>query len=165
MGQDEAAGHSVLGNPPSTGYTVFPGMDTSLRYNSAPLNSTCSSNRTAPNVTDVNSCSNYNSGLGICCLDAGPYTVSGLEAGRPFEPVNSQPYQCRCCCILKPKILQWLECEEPWLGLTGILSSLLLPLIHLAAKCKLSQQLLASVQRDIDADGHVVESIWECPAA
>jgi len=92
LGQDKAAGHSVLGSSPSTGYTVFPGVDAPSSYNFAPVNSTCSSNRTAPNATDVNSCSNYNSGLGICCLDAGPYTVSGLEFGRPFGKVVSSQW-------------------------------------------------------------------------
>jgi hypothetical protein len=91
LGQDKAAGHSVLASPTSTGYTVFPGVDTPTSYNFAPINRTCSSNRTAPNVTDVNSCSNYSTGLGICCLDAGPYTVSELEAGRPFgKAVSTQ---------------------------------------------------------------------------
>ena len=84
LGQDKAAGHSNLGTSPLTAYTVLPGVDTPNGYNFAPVNSTCSSNRTAPSVTNVNSCSNYNSGLGICCLDAGLYTVSEVEVGRPF---------------------------------------------------------------------------------
>ena len=91
LGQDKAAGHSVLGSSPSTGYTVLPGVDMPSSYNLAPVNSTCSSNRTAPNVTDVNSCSNYNSGLGICCLDAGPYTVSELGLGRPVGKAVTIP--------------------------------------------------------------------------
>jgi len=91
LGQDKAAGHSVLGSSPSTGYTVFPGVDTPKSYNFAPVNSTCSSNRTAPNVTDVNSCSNNSSGLGICCLDDSPYTTSELEVGRVFgKAVSTQ---------------------------------------------------------------------------
>ncbi|KAL0017886.1 hypothetical protein WJX77_010527 [Trebouxia sp. C0004] len=38
--------------------------------------------------TDVNSCSNYNSGLGICCLDAGRYTEKIGSAQLPEELAN-----------------------------------------------------------------------------
>jgi len=76
VGQDEAASHSVTGTPPSTGYNLFPGVDTPHLFDFGPVNHTCSSNRTATNITEVNECSNANSG--VCCIDTTPYQVGQL---------------------------------------------------------------------------------------
>ena len=76
LGQDKAAAHSVNGSMPSTGYTLFPGVDTPFHYDIGPLNHTCSTNATAPNITQVNACAlTHNSG--VCCIDTSAYEVRG----------------------------------------------------------------------------------------
>lgn len=80
--QDKDAGHNITGIPQSAGYTVFPGVDVPGNYDMKPvdvstpaepnLDLSCSMNRFAPNITQVNACAK---GRGICCIDTGLYLV------------------------------------------------------------------------------------------
>ena len=80
--QDKAAMHNITGTPPSAGYTVFPGVDVPNRYDIKPvdvstlaarnIDLSCSTNHSAPNLTQVNMCAK---GRGVCCIDTGPYQV------------------------------------------------------------------------------------------
>ena len=64
-------------------------LGTTLHLSTAPAAATA----LHPKLPDVNSCSNYDNGLGVCCLDAGPYTVSELEVGKPFgKAVSTRQY-------------------------------------------------------------------------
>ena len=58
---------NVTGTLPSTGYTVFPGVTVPLdTYSMAPVSNTCSTNTSAPYITQVNECA---SRMETCCLD------------------------------------------------------------------------------------------------
>lgn len=64
--QDKAATQNVTGDLPSSGYTAFPGVDVQLDI--TPANNSCSTNRSAPLVAQVNECaSKY--GWAFCCLE------------------------------------------------------------------------------------------------
>ena len=75
--QDEAIMHNITGTSPGTGYTVWAGADMPYEYDFSLVNGTCSSNSTAPYITEVNACSNYER----CCINTTAYTVSALLLG------------------------------------------------------------------------------------
>ena len=100
---DKAVLHYVSGTPPSTGFTVFPGVALPQDYDLASFDQaaalggttpfiTCSVDNSAPNLTQINTCAQGFGGR--CCIDTTEHQVGDqMPAGLKMSSITHQILQ------------------------------------------------------------------------
>lgn len=108
-----AIAQNVTGTLPSSGYTVFPGVDVPRdTYNMAPVSNTCSKNGSAPYITQVNGCA---SRMETCCLDQRDFDSNQLVGDHLAEA------NCEGNCKLAV-LLTISDCMRPSTPADAVLS-------------------------------------------
>lgn len=124
--QDKAIVHNVSGTPPSSGYTVFPGVElpgfamapARLTDSSSQAdNLTCSTDSSAPRLAQVNACATSARGPN-CCIDTALYMVSATVLLTHSD--NLCLHGCFGSTIPEKYNMLWQSC---WLALRACFCS------------------------------------------